>query len=144
MTVPLGMLLARIGLMVFLYGFLATVLILVWSDLRQTQAMASQKSASRAHVIWREAPPDRSGDFLLTGTSQCIGRSPAAEICLPDDAVSLAHARLWFQENRWWLEDLGSKNGTWLNELPVDRKMVLSPGDRIRCGHCVLEFQAEL
>jgi pSer/pThr/pTyr-binding forkhead associated (FHA) protein len=143
MTVPLLMLLARVGLMICLYAFLLAVVYILWRDIQKSGGQASNIVAHPSRLIWRDALAEPAAPFLLACASHRIGRSPTVEVCLPDDTISLIHARLWFHDSRWWLEDLGSKNGTFLNEVQLAQKMVLSPGDLIRLGRCVLEFQTE-
>jgi len=68
---------------------------------------------------------------------QLIGRSTEA-VPLHDDSVSRRHAELTPDEGRWWIRDLDSSNGTWINDRPVEDRTPLAPGDRIRCGDTVL------
>jgi pSer/pThr/pTyr-binding forkhead associated (FHA) protein len=69
-----------------------------------------------------------------------IGRSaPASGLALPSDPdVSRAHARLVLREAAWWLEDVGSRNGTFIGEFAAAKKLsapvCLRPGDVFRCG----------
>ncbi len=48
-----------------------------------------------------------------------IGRSPYAHIIVPDKLVSRRHARIFYANNRWYIEDLGSKNGTILDDNDI-------------------------
>jgi hypothetical protein len=50
-----------------------------------------------------------------------IGRSPECDLALPVPAVSKVHAEVQFQDGRWWLIDLQSRNGTYLNGERIDR-----------------------
>ncbi|MGB7536929.1 MAG: FHA domain-containing protein, partial [Anaerolineales bacterium] len=81
--------------------------------------------------------------YPLQKDSCFIGRSPSVEVSLADETVSVVHARLWKENGRWWLEDLDSRNGTQLNQIPVSKKAVLCAGDRIRAGRVLLEFRLE-
>ncbi|MGH2772402.1 MAG: FhaA domain-containing protein [Actinomycetota bacterium] len=71
-----------------------------------------------------------------------IGRSPDAEIVLSDPNVSRAHAEVVRREGEWWVVDLGSTNGTLVNESMVKERR-LAPGDTIRLGSSLLEFAEE-
>jgi hypothetical protein len=63
--------------------------------------------------------PTRS--FLIEGdAATVIGRESDCDLVLDDDRVSRRHARLSFEDGAWWLADLGSKNGTSLQGVPVD------------------------
>ena len=68
-----------------------------------------------------------------------VGRSKTAELSFPEDAgLSRRHFRLIREGNSWLVEDLGSKNGTFLNDSAVKRPTPLRPGDRITAGHLTL------
>ena len=57
----------------------------------------------------------------LTGEEACtVGRSQDNRVVLTDSSVSRNHARFFFNENAWWVEDLGSKNGTKVNGNLID------------------------
>ncbi|HEY8923324.1 MAG TPA: FHA domain-containing protein [Polyangia bacterium] len=74
-----------------------------------------------------------------------LGRRPGSEIELPFPPVSLAHARLFRGESpsEWWLEDLGSTNGTWLDgaRLQGGRPVSLRAGQRIRLATVEVIFE---
>ena len=68
-----------------------------------------------------------------------IGRMPGVGITLLDAKVSREHCRLFQQSTGWVVEDLGSRNGTWVNAQKV-KKRLLQPGDRMRVGQTEFEF----
>ena len=85
--------------------------------------------------------PDKGRAFSLGDDETIIGReSETAQ--LNDGTVSRRHVRLWTEEGRWMLEDLGSANGTFLNGMRVSKAIPLNRGDQIRCGSTLLIFQA--
>src|SRR5450432_3499398 len=70
-----------------------------------------------------------------------LGRSSANELCYPDDSgLSRQHLALTRSNDAWFVEDLGSKNGTQLNGQRVDQKAPFRPGDRVAAGHLTIEF----
>lgn len=75
---------------------------------------------------------DVAGDALV------IGRSSRADLALADRAMSREHARFRRDEAGWWIEDLGSHNGTRLNEAPLDAARRVYDGDTISAGGSVL------
>ena len=84
--------------------------------------------------------PDRGDRHSLPEREpQLIGRSTEA-IPLSDDSVSRRHAELTPDEGRWWIRDLESTNGTFLNDEPVVDRVPISPGDLVRCGDTTLRF----
>jgi hypothetical protein len=70
-----------------------------------------------------------------------IGRTRQNELVLQDQRVSSKHAKVYFQEGRWYLEDLGSSNGTFLNGTQVHGKMPIRNGDSIRIGSTEILFK---
>jgi pSer/pThr/pTyr-binding forkhead associated (FHA) protein len=68
-----------------------------------------------------------------------IGRAPEIDIHRPDPSVSRQHALAYIEEERAILEDMGSRNGTYVNEERV-KKALLSSGDVIRIGNVELRF----
>lgn len=60
---------------------------------------------------------------------------------LMDDYASSRHARLFPQGTRWFLEDLGSTNGTYVDEVQLTRAQPIEVGQRIRIGKTVMELR---
>lgn len=80
-------------------------------------------------------------EIPLGSASIMMGRAQECTLVLDDDYASGKHARLFPQGSRWFLEDLGSTNGTWLGEDQLTRASTVEPGDRIRIGKTVLELR---
>jgi len=86
-------------------------------------------------VILHDERRDR--DLTVDGTSARLGRDPSLEIPFDpdDDVVSAVHARVWCAaDGAWWLEDLGSTNGTWLEGRRIAQPVRLRTGDRFTLG----------
>jgi pSer/pThr/pTyr-binding forkhead associated (FHA) protein len=69
-----------------------------------------------------------------------VGREQGCDFRLDDPAVSLQHARLSFRQQQWWLEDLASTNGTYLNGEAVTAPVVVTHGDELRLGRNELKI----
>ncbi|NVB81910.1 MAG: diguanylate cyclase [Kofleriaceae bacterium] len=77
---------------------------------------------------------------VMKGTA-VIGRAPSVEVKLEDDGISRSHARLRAETNRAWLEDMGSRNGTFVNGTKITSATELREGDKIQVGRTtVLRF----
>jgi hypothetical protein len=139
MNFSILMLAARIALAVSLYAFLLLILIALWQDLRSAGGAGPGEPRPNLHRLREDGTLEHV--FPLTKNSCFIGRSSSVEVSLADETVSVVHARLWQKEGRWWLEDLDSRNGTQLNQIPVTRRTILCTGDRIRVGRVQLEFR---
>jgi phosphoserine phosphatase RsbU/P len=84
--------------------------------------------------------PTRGREFELEDVC-LLGRSPNCQVYIGDLTVSREHARLSDTAEGWVVEDLGSSNGTYVNETRITRH-VLQRGDEIRISGCVLRFTA--
>jgi pSer/pThr/pTyr-binding forkhead associated (FHA) protein len=71
-----------------------------------------------------------------------IGRDASCHVTIPDASVSHRHARVYHSDGEWYVEDLGSTNGTFVNERPLTRPVVLRPGDTVSIGRSTLEARA--
>jgi pSer/pThr/pTyr-binding forkhead associated (FHA) protein len=70
-----------------------------------------------------------------------IGRGSDAAIRLDDDYVSTRHARIASSGDQWFVEDLGSTNGTYLGAQRVSQPTTLQLGSQIRIGKTTLELR---
>jgi len=78
--------------------------------------------------------PDRGRRFELpAGEPQLIGRSSEA-LPVTDTSVSRRHAELTPDDGGWWIRDLDSANGTYVNGRRIAERVRLEPGDQVRCG----------
>jgi len=69
-----------------------------------------------------------------------LGRNSRNRIILSDPFASMDHAAVYIKGGQYWLEDRGSKNGTFLNEVRLNRPTVLVDGDKIRIGEVTLQL----
>jgi serine phosphatase RsbU (regulator of sigma subunit) len=73
-----------------------------------------------------------------------IGRIAGVQVFLDHHTVSRRHAEMFCDPfSRWWIRDLGSTNGTLVNDVLVDEDHILSPGDRIAVGDFTISFHLE-
>jgi hypothetical protein len=88
----------------------------------------------------------RSGQVQsITTQSATIGRNPSNHVAFDpetDRAVSGLHAELQYRDGAWWLRDLGSSNGTWINGERVSEKMI-RPGEVVQLGQNGPRIQLE-
>lgn len=116
-----------------------------WGKLPKMQPpVAPSYAAQSAAGEWRlrvvQGQPSQS-IYSLSGTA-VLGRQSDCTIVLNDTRASRQHARLQQQNGRWVLTDLGSSNGTFVNEQRVIQPTILASGDQIRIGDTVLALES--
>ncbi len=81
------------------------------------------------------------GTSMKLGTADIvIGRSPASTLVLDDEYASSRHARLHRDDQGWWIEDLGSTNGTFVDDERIAQPRQLTIGVNVRIGQTTLEL----
>lgn len=135
----------RILLSLALYAFLGLAFWIVWRELRATQAQTELQARDRVELIV-VAPGETDllpGDRLPLAPLTTLGRALTNTIVLSDSFASAEHARLTQRNGRWWLEDLGSRNGTFLNEVRLQpgKPVAVIEGDLIGVGSVRLRVQ---
>ncbi len=110
-----------------------------------------RRQPGRAAPAWREVRPpvaSPSQAYLVAGRSQfqlrptatLIGRDPRSDIRLQDQRLSALHARIEVSANQYFLRDLGSRNGTYVNGQRIESGVLLCNGDRVQVGGVSFHF----
>ncbi|WP_051273138.1 FHA domain-containing protein [Desulfotruncus alcoholivorax] len=137
----------RTAFQVLIYAFIFVVIIYVVKDLRGTGQVVEVRRGQKiyqgqCYLKVEHAPGDSglAGSVLPLGAETRMGRNPKSEIVLSEKVISNNHARIYFDQGQYWLEDLGSTNGTFLNGLPLSEPAVLANGDRIKIGDYIFRL----
>ena len=134
----------RLLLTALLYSFLVAVLVVLWRDLRVTPEAPVILQERRARLLALSSCEGlEEGAALALQPFTTLGRGPANTIVVPDTFASAEHALISWRGGQWWLEDLGSRNGTRLNDVSVTAPTVLSAGDVIAIGQIKLKVEIE-
>ncbi len=96
----------------------------------------------RSMEAWLVQISPRAEHPLLEGGT-VIGRGVTAAVRVMDPSISREHARILNQGGVWQIMDLGSSNGTLVNQMPVRGVCRLGNGDHLRLGNCEFLFQCE-
>jgi diguanylate cyclase (GGDEF)-like protein len=104
-------------------------------------AVARQPPGEAMVVVLHPAGANPGRRHTLTRAEHYVGRRTDLDLHIDVDSVSRRHARLWRHVDDWWVEDLGSTNGTFVNDEPIDRRK-LEDGDIVRFGEAVVKFLA--
>jgi hypothetical protein len=148
-NVPPGLLhLSRYFLLALLWLFFLYAARMVFVEVRRSRAerpptpAAAPVGSDRAVSLKLRVidPPQRRGRIFELGEEVTLGRSPGCAVALEDDTfTSSVHARVFRRQGELWLEDLGSTNGTWLNDEKVTGLARIQRGDRVKVGSTILE-----
>lgn len=134
--------------MVLRYIFLMFLLVFIFrlvkwmvGDLQHTrESDYHSKGGALLTVKESTAPELRAGDSLTLGKEKLLGRGEGSDILIRDSFASTRHALVFFKEGQYWLEDLQSTNGTFLNGVQIDQPIVLADGDLIKIGGIIFQF----
>lgn len=155
MTLEWTLLALRLLAVAVLYAFLAVLIYVIWQDLRKAApaepegkpasfaAEDSDVSGGRLRVVASGEASLRPGDFVPLRMPTTLGRAPDNHVVLADAYVSSYHARLDQRGGEWWLTDMGSRNGTRLNDVPISKSAPLADGDVIGVGQVELMLEIE-
>ena len=87
--------------------------------------------------------PLKGTEYPLDGREVSIGRDSSNQLCVADAALSRRHCVVIAEGEKFSIRDLGSRNGTLVNGVPVETQREIRPGDQIYIGDSVLVFLLE-
>ena len=94
-----------------------------------------------ARELLIQGPDGQVNTIPLSGARLAVGRSSGVELSFPEDAgLSRQHFAFEAQGDDWTIQDLGSKNGTYVNNIALKARYLLKPGDRITAGHLTIVY----
>ena len=135
----------RILLSLILYAFLFLAFWTVWRDLQATRAQAEAQARDQpALVVVVPGETDLlPGDRLPLLPVTTLGRALTTTDVLADSFAAARHARLTQHNSLWWLTDLDSRNGTFLNEvrLQPSQPVPVAEGDLLGVGSVRLRVE---
>jgi hypothetical protein len=137
---------ASIGL---LYLMLLGIVVVVWRDWKSTARLVDRTRQAATRSLGRLVVIRRGQTELLPGQSfplsviTGLGRAPTNTVVLSEPFASNEHARLYRRDSRWWLEDLGSRNGTLLNDERLHARAIVVTRDVIGIGGVQMRIELE-
>ncbi|HYN69466.1 MAG TPA: FHA domain-containing protein [Candidatus Eisenbacteria bacterium] len=129
----------RLLFLALLYWFLWSVVRVLLGDLR---AAAREPVAELGRLIVLASPHGEPPVGVVFGLEavNTLGRDVNNSIVLDDEFVSAAHAALTYRGRAWYVEDLGSTNGTYVNGESIDDIWPLTFGDEVQLGQVRLRL----
>jgi pSer/pThr/pTyr-binding forkhead associated (FHA) protein len=154
---PIFLLIVKVAFLLVLYLFVARAVRAVLLDVygpraerppgrrrsRNRQAAQAQRPARSSRRMAKElVVNDLQGTRSVPlSDSVTIGRAASCDLVVADNYVSNVHARIFARDGAFWLEDLGSTNGTYINRGKVSVPVAIGPGDQVRVGKATLELR---
>jgi pSer/pThr/pTyr-binding forkhead associated (FHA) protein len=132
------LLIIRFLIIICLYAFIGWIIYTLWIEFYRKPEKAEQ-SAIKTLII-KYADEIGEHNVVILNPNAIIGRDDNADVQIQDSAVSSKQARLFFRQNQWWIEDLNSTNGTYLNRVRLMQSAVLMDHDILGCGSTQLEI----
>ena len=139
-----------------LYLFFLRVLRAVWAELRppplapppappapprrREPVPAGRRKKGAGHLVI-VAPVEQKGRSFELNGELTVGRAAGCQVALEDNYVSQLHARVFTRDGGVWVEDLGSTNGTYLNDQRVSAPLAVRRGDQLKVGSTVMELK---
>ena len=154
----LTLFLIRIAYLAILWIFVLSAISVIRSDMfgarvpetaRGSAARGSRQKAAKPPARRRGSPTHvlvtegaNSGERAdLDRAPILIGRGTDAAIRLDDDYVSTRHARIAASGDQWFVEDLGSTNGTYIGSVRITQPTTITLGTQVRIGKTILELR---
>jgi hypothetical protein len=144
--IDVAILALRLALVVVLYLFLWLVVRSAWQALKAAPGPAPSEASDAARA---RRPPARGlrllvleaggsdlplGEVIEVSNGATLGRAGRSSLVVADPAVSAEHARFALLEGEWVIADLGSTNGTLVNQALVQGEAALAAGDVVSLG----------
>jgi len=133
-----------------LYLFIARAVRVIWLDLVGSRSSRKRQQSSQPSGRRRGAPrsisvaePDKPVRTFTLSEELTFGRSESCDVALEDTYTSNLHARLFVKDGSWFVEDLGSTNGTYLNRVKVTAPAPIAVGDEVRVGKTIVEVRKQ-
>jgi len=137
-----AVLVLRFLLAIALYSFLGWALLTLWQELRQQGKNLAGRKKLGITIIVRSAQANES-QSRFSQAEIIIGRHTHCDLAIIDEALSAQHTRIAFHHGQWWLEDLNSTNGTFLNGEKLTTPTVVITGDEFKCGNTLFVIRID-
>ena len=95
---------------------------------------------ARARLTWVRDEEQMVIDIAPDDSPISIGRSSRSIVLLAGERDSRNHAEIYWEARQWWIRDVASANGTYVNQARVVRPMTLADAAVIRCGDTTITF----
>jgi len=138
--------LLRYGFLLALFSFIYKVVSIIYQDLKGE--VIKSKNLPENELFYSQKEPEYTSharlenieaemEFNLIIPITTLGRGEHNQIIVNDTYTSYEHARIIYQQEKFFLEDLESTNGTFLNGVRIKERIEIQDGDQIKIGEAI-------
>ncbi len=129
-----------------IYLFIFSVIRLIYLDVKKMSRFANNSATDSQCASLKSTKSKVSLQTQIKNRytiyeEATIGRGRGSDICIKEDFISANHAHIWHEDGEWYLEDLGSRNGTAVNGQRIREIVILDPEDVISFGGLNFVFE---
>lgn len=128
---------------VLIYLFMLAIIRMIYLDIKNLRVIPNESGAYLKLINRKETIPYKIKDEYPINKEISIGRVGGNEIILRDPYVSKKHARIFTDNKSYFIDDLDSSNGTFVNNRQITEVKEILHGDRIKIGQIEFLFVNE-
>ena len=132
------LLVLRLVMAVALYAFLGWAVYTLWRDMQRQKDIINARKIPEINL--RVEMENQIKTYPVSAAELVIGRDRTCDLVLDANTVSAEHARFSYHHQNWWIEDLGSRNGTFLNLERITTPSILVTGDELQIGQALIKI----
>ena len=132
------LLVIRLVMAAALYAFLGWAVYTLWRDTKRQKDLIEARKIPEINV--RVEAEGQIESYPFSVSELVVGRDRNCDLVLDASTVSAEHARLSYHHQNWWVEDLGSRNGTFLNLERITTPTILVTGDELLIGQVMIKI----
>ena len=132
------LLVLRLVMAVALYAFLGWAVYTLWRDMQRQKDIIDARKIPEINL--QVEIENQIESYPFSAAELVIGRDRTCDLVLDANTVSAEHARFSYHHQNWWIEDLGSRNGTLLNLERITTPSILVTGDELQIGQALIKI----
>ncbi|MEE1049123.1 MAG: FHA domain-containing protein [Clostridia bacterium] len=129
-----------------IYLFIFSVIRLIYLDVKKMSRFednsANDSECASLKPVKSKVPitSKLKNRYTIYGAA-VVGRSSSCDIVIKEDYISARHLEIWYEDGEWYLQDLGSRNGTAVNGHRIRNTVILDPEDVVSVGGLNFAFE---